>query len=136
MISERKSDNIPPQMKILNMVIPILVHYLHFLFKKTVKMYFVAPIRPASQLHKTACQLHIFTCQPMKARLRNDVGFPKVYRRIYSRKFMTLSKQTSHCICKCIIIINIQIFIWNILAKELLKKDFTVTSRTDNTLLA
>ena len=48
MISERISDDIAPQMKILNMVIPILMHYLHFSFKKTVKMYFVAPIRPAT----------------------------------------------------------------------------------------
>ena len=37
--------------------------------------------------------------------LRNDVGFPTVYRRIYCRKFMTLSNQTSRCICKCIRII-------------------------------
>ena len=37
-----------------------------------------------------------------KATLRNDVGFPPVYRRIYCRKFMTLSNQTSRCICKCI----------------------------------
>ena len=42
-------------MKILNMIIPILMHYQHFPFKKTVKMYFVALIRPAA----TACQLHI-----------------------------------------------------------------------------
>ena len=32
-ISERISDNIAPQMKILNMVIPILTHYKHFPFK-------------------------------------------------------------------------------------------------------
>ena len=82
-----------------------------FSLQKDSEMYFVAPIHPASQLQKNACQLHIFTCQPMKARLRNDVRFPTVYRRIYSRKFMTLSNQTSHCICKCIRIINIQIFI-------------------------
>ena len=31
-----------------------------------------------SQLHETACQLHKFTCQPMKATLRNDVGFSTV----------------------------------------------------------
>ena len=37
--------------------------------------------------------------------LRNDVGFPTVYRRIYCRKFMTLSNQTSRCICKCIRIV-------------------------------
>ena len=48
MISERISDDIPPQMKILNMVIPILMYYYFFPFKKTVKMYFVAPIRPAA----------------------------------------------------------------------------------------
>ena len=42
------------------------------------------------QLHKTACQLHIFTCQPMQS----DVGFATVYRRIYCRKFLTLSNQT------------------------------------------
>ena len=30
MISERKSDDIPPQMKILNMVIPILMHFCSF----------------------------------------------------------------------------------------------------------
>ena len=48
MISECISDDIPPQMNILNMVIPILMHYLHFPFKKTLKMYFVSPIRPAT----------------------------------------------------------------------------------------
>ena len=32
-----------PQMKILKMVILTLMHYLHFLFEKTVKMYFVVP---------------------------------------------------------------------------------------------
>ena len=43
MISERISDDIPPQMKILNTVIPILMLYLkHFPFKNTEKMYFVA----------------------------------------------------------------------------------------------
>ena len=68
MISERISDDIPPQMKILTMVIPILMHYQHFPFEKTVKMYFVALIRPAAaSCKKTACQLHIFTCQPMES---------------------------------------------------------------------
>ena len=33
-----KSDYSPPQMKILNMVIHILMHYQQFSFKKTVKM--------------------------------------------------------------------------------------------------
>ena len=48
MISELIYDDIPPQMKILNMVIPILMPYKYFPFKKTVKMYFVAPIRPGT----------------------------------------------------------------------------------------
>ena len=48
MISERISDDIPPLMEILNMVIPIIMHYLHFPFKKTVKMYFIVPLRPAT----------------------------------------------------------------------------------------
>ena len=48
MISERLSDDIPPERKILNMVIPILMHYYFVSLKKTVKMYFVAPIRPVA----------------------------------------------------------------------------------------
>ena len=67
MISKRISDDIPPQRKILNMIIPILMFYYHFPFKKTVKMFFVAPTSNGCQLHKTACQLHIFTCKPMKS---------------------------------------------------------------------
>ena len=56
-ISERISDDIPPQMKILNMVIPILMHYQHFPFIKAVKMYFFAPIRPATP----AAYIHLST---------------------------------------------------------------------------
>ena len=68
MISERISDDIPLQMKILNMVIPILMHYQNVPFKETVKMYFVAPMRPAAaSCIKHACQLHIFTCQIIKS---------------------------------------------------------------------
>ena len=37
-----------------------------------------------------------------KVTIRNDVRFPIVYRRIYCRKFIMLSNQTSRCICKCI----------------------------------
>ena len=48
MISNRIADDITPQMKILNMVIPILMHYQHFPFKKIKKMYCVALIRPAA----------------------------------------------------------------------------------------
>ena len=37
MISERISDDFPPQMKILNVAITILMQYLHFPFKNIVK---------------------------------------------------------------------------------------------------
>ena len=85
------------------MVISILMHYQHFPFKKTLKMYFVALIRPAaaSFIKPLACCIYSLVNQ-WKATLRNDVGFPTLYRRIYCRKFMTLSNQTSRCICKCI----------------------------------
>ena len=85
MISERISDDIPPQMIILNMVIPILMHYQHFPFKQIVKMYFVALIRPAA----ASCIYSLVN--QLKSTLRYDVGFPTVYRRIYCRIFMTLS---------------------------------------------
>ena len=73
-----------------------------FPLKKTVEMYYVPSTSSGCQLHKTACQLHIFISNQWKATLRNDVGFPTVNRRIYCRKFMKLSNQTSRCICKCI----------------------------------
>ena len=60
MISERISDDIHPQMKILSMVIPILMHYLHFPFKNTVKIYFVAPKRPAAA-SLPAAYIHLST---------------------------------------------------------------------------
>ena len=96
---KRISDNIPPQMKILNMIIPILMHYQHFPFKKTVKMYFVALILPAA----ASCIYSLVN--QWKVALHNDVGFPTVYHRIYCPNFMTLSNQTSRCIYKCIRII-------------------------------
>ena len=33
-ISDQKTDGIPPQMKILNMVIPVLMHFLTFIRQK------------------------------------------------------------------------------------------------------
>ena len=68
MISERISDDIPPHMKLLNMVIPILMHYQHFPFKKTVKMYFVTLIRAAAaSCKKPLASCIIFTSQPMES---------------------------------------------------------------------
>ena len=42
------------------------------------------------------------TIYKIRGYLYSKFSFGEVYRRIYSRKFMTLSNQTSRCICKCI----------------------------------
>ena len=39
---------------------------------------------------------------PITSDVAHDVGFPTVYRRIYRRKVLTLSNQTSRYILKCI----------------------------------
>ena len=70
MISERLSDDIPPQMKVLNMVSPILMLVCSFISNLSV----VKPHNAAR--HRT------------KGDVINDVKlFTKVYRRIYFRKF-------------------------------------------------
>ena len=80
MISERIYDDTPPQMKILNMVIPILMHFCCFV-----------------------CKPHNAARHPTKCDVINDVKlFPAVYRRIYYRKFLTLSNQKSRYKSKCI----------------------------------
>ena len=72
MISERISDDIPPQMKILNMVIPILMHFCSF----------------------KRCKQHNAARHLMKCDVINAVKLlPTVYCRIYCRKFLTLSNQ-------------------------------------------
>ena len=38
-ISDHKTDDIPPQMKISNMVIPILMHFLTFIRQKDIILY-------------------------------------------------------------------------------------------------
>ena len=82
MISERISYDIPPQMKILNIVIPILMHFCSF----------VECWKPHKAAH-----------HPTRRDVINDVKlFPPVYRRIYCRKFLTLSNQTSCYKIKCI----------------------------------
>ena len=86
MISERISDDIPPQMKILNMVISIQMHFnLQF------------------ELKLERCKPHKAARHPKKCHVINDVTlFPTVYRRIYCCKFLTLSNQTSRYKLKCI----------------------------------
>ena len=72
MIAERISENIPPQMKILNMVIPILMHFCSF----------------------EDCKPHNVARHLMKCDVINDIKLlPTVCRRIYCRKFLTLSNQ-------------------------------------------
>ena len=92
MISERISDDIPPQMKILNMVIPILMRF----------YILVSNWSAASRIEPYKGVRH-----PTKCDVINDVKlFPTVYRRINCRKFGTLSNQTSRYKSKCIRIHN------------------------------
>ena len=95
MISERKSGYTSPN-EILNMVIPILMHYEHFPFKKTVNMYFVASIRPsaATWIKPLASCIYSLVNQ-CKTTLRNDVGFATVYR-ILSQNDVIPSDTTLH----------------------------------------
>ena len=52
------------------------------------------------------CQPHRAGRQPTKCEVINDVKlFPTVYRRIYCRKILTLSNQTSRYKVKCIRIV-------------------------------
>ena len=88
-ISEHISDNITPQMKILNMVIPILMCFYSLVSNWSVGSH----IKP-----------HKGVCHPTKCDIINDIKLfstvcpSTVYRRIYCRKFLTLSNQTSRVI--------------------------------------
>ena len=91
MISNHISDDIPPQMKMLNMVIPIPMR-----FYSLVSNWSIASL---IKLHK--CVHYQIECDVI-----NDVElFSTVYHRIYCRKFFTLSDQTSHYKSKCIRIV-------------------------------
>ena len=88
MIFERISDNIPPQMKVLNMVIPILMHFYNFLSNWSV----ASGIKPHKSVHN-----------PTKCDVINDFKLlPIVYHRIYCRKFLMLSNHTSCYKSMCI----------------------------------
>ena len=71
-----------PQMTNLNAVIPILMHLFIFSFEKK-KMYY---------LHKATSGVSCVkpNASQWEATLRDDVGFPTVYRRIYRRIFFLL----------------------------------------------
>ena len=76
-ISERISDKIPPQMKILNMVIPILMHFYSLV---------------SNWIGASRIKPHKGVRHPTKYDVINDVKlFPTVYHRIYCPKFLTLS---------------------------------------------
>ena len=79
-ISKRMSNFIPPQMKILNMVIPILIH-----FCSSVLIW----------------EQHKAVCHPTKRDVINDF---KPFLTVY-RKFLTLSNQMSCNKSKCIRIV-------------------------------
>ena len=85
MISDRIYDDIPPQMKILNMVIPILMHF-------CIKLERFKPQKAVC--HPTICDV-IYTVKI----------FPTICRRIYCHKLFILSNQTLHYKIKCIRII-------------------------------
>ena len=85
MISELISDDIPPKMKILNMIIPILMYFCSLSSNWSV----TSRIKP-----------HVIQ---RKCDVISDVKlFPTVYRRIYCRKVLTLSNQSSRYKLKCI----------------------------------
>ena len=88
MICDRIFDDIPPQMKILNMAIPNLMRFYSLVSKLSV----------ASRI-----KTHKGVRHKMKCGVINDVKlFPTVYRTIYCHKFLTLSNQTSRYKSKCI----------------------------------
>ena len=90
MISERISDDIPPQIKILNIVIP----------------------HSNALLKLEHCEPHKAARHPTKGNVIDDVKlFPTVYCRIYCHKFLTLSNQTSRYKRKCIrFLFNLYLF--------------------------
>ena len=88
MISERINNDIPPQIKILNMVIPILMHFYSIVSNLSV----ASGIKPHKGVH-----------HPIKCDIINDIKlFLTVYCRINCPKFVTLSNQTSCYKSKCI----------------------------------
>ena len=70
---------------------------------------FIFSIEIMYYLHKTTSAVSCVksNASQWEATLRDDIGFATVYRRIYRRKFLTLSNQTSRYIRECI-----RIFFW------------------------
>ena len=76
MISDRLSDDMLPQLKNLNMVIPILMHFCSL----------------SSKLEH--CKPHKAARHQMICNIINDI---KLFPTVYHCKFLMLSNQTSHC---------------------------------------
>ena len=87
MISELISDDIPPQRKSLDMVIPIQMHFCSFVSNWSV----------AIRIKQHVIQRNVTILMSL---------FPTVYDRIFCRKFLTLSNWTSRYIIKFIRIQN------------------------------
>ena len=68
---------------------------MHLFIFSVEKMYYLHKTTSASSCVKP-------NASQWEATLRDDVGFATVYRRIYRRKFLTLSNQTSRYIRDCI----------------------------------
>ena len=86
MILDCISNDIPPQMNILNMVIPILVY-----------LYACLQLKSFFRLKLECCKLHKAACHPTKCAVIDVKLFP-----IYCRKFIALSNQNSRYIRKYI----------------------------------
>ena len=85
---QRISDDTPPKIKVLNIVIPILMRFYRFVSNWSI----VSRIKP-----------HKGVRYQMKCYTINDVKlFLTVYRKIYWRKFLTFTNRISHSKNKCI----------------------------------
>ena len=93
MISECISDDIPFQLKVLNIFIPIQMHFYSLLSNWRIASH----IKP-----------HKGICHSTKCDVFNDFKlFQTVYHRIYCGNFLTLSNQMLHNKSKCIRITDI-----------------------------
>ena len=91
-ISECISDNIPPQIIFFNMVIPNLMCFYSLVSNWSL----ASRIKPYKGIR-----------HPLKCDVINDIKpFPTVYHRIYCRKFLMLSNQTSRNKSMCVRILS------------------------------
>ena len=109
MISERISDDIPPKLKILNMVIPILMSFYSLVSNWSI----ASRIKPYKSVRFQ-----------MKCDVIDDIKlFPTVYPRIYCRKFLTISNQTLRYKNKGIIIMVFHALMLNMSRERMLKSE-------------